>query len=63
MEIFVRCTIDEEKLKMAIDRLGCTEGDLVNRVRGLLNSGTLETLCDNEELFSQVLFSINKPLF
>lgn len=63
MEIFVRCTIDEDLLQEGLKKLGCDENDFIQKVYNMLSDDVIETLDDNKELFSEIAFAINEPLF
>ena len=63
MEIFVRCTINEELLQEGLKKLNCEEGEFIQKVYNMLSDDAIETLDDNRELFSEIAFSINEPLF
>ena len=63
MEIFVRCTIDEDLLQEGLKKLNCEEGEFIQKVYNMLSDDAIETLDDNKELFSEIKFSINEPLF
>ena len=63
MEIFVRCTISEDLLQEGLKKLNCDESDFIQKVYNMLSDDVIETLDDNRELFSEIKFSINEPLF
>lgn len=63
MEIFVRCTISEELLQEGLKKLNCEEWEFIEKVSHMLSDDVIETLDDNRELFSEINFSINEPLF
>ena len=62
MEIFIRCTINEEQLQEGLKQLNCTEQEFIDKVGSMLNESVVETLEDNEEIFSEIAWSINSPL-
>lgn len=63
MEIFVRCTIDEETFQNCLADLNCSEEEFENKVKTMLTEEPIfEVLDDNQHLFSEVNWSINKPL-
>lgn len=62
MEIFIRCTIDEETLQDGLKQLNCTEEQFQKKVEEMLKEDAIETLEDNRELFCEIEFSINKAL-
>lgn len=63
MEIFIRCTISEEKLGKVYEELGFTEEDLTQRLEENFKEDIFATLEDSQDIFSEVEWSINKPLF
>ena len=63
MEIFVRCTLDENQLSKARDIYNYSDDELIEMMEKCLNEDVFETLDDNRELFSEIKFSINEPLF
>ena len=63
MEIFVRCTISEDLLQQALKQLNCDESDFIQKVSKMLSENVIETLDDNQELFSEIAWSINQPLY
>ena len=63
MEIFVRCTIDEDLLQAGLKKLNCEEWEFIEKVSHMLSDDVIETLDDNKELFSEIAFAINEPLF
>ena len=63
MEIFIRCTISEEKLGKAYEELGFTEEDLTQRLEENFKEDIFSTLEDSQDIFSEVAWSINEPLF
>ena len=63
MEIFIRCTISEEELDKAYEELGFTEEDLTQRLEENFKEDIFATLEDSQDIFSEVAWSINKPLF
>lgn len=63
MEIFVRCTLDENQLSKAKDIYNYSDDELIEMMEKCLNEDVFETLDDNRELFSEIKFSINEPLF
>lgn len=63
MEIFVRCTLDENQLSKAKDIYNYSDDELIEMMEKCLNEDVFETLDDNRELFSEIAFSINEPLF
>ena len=63
MEIFVRCKLDENQLSKAKDIYNYSDDELIEMMEKCLNEDVFETLDDNRELFSEVKFSINEPLF
>ena len=63
MEIFVRCTIDEDLLQPALKELNWDESDFIQETSKRLNKNITETLDKYQELFSEVAWSINQPLF
>lgn len=63
MEIYVKCTIDEETLKKILTSLNCPEEFFENTVKTMLTEEPIfEVLDDNQELFSEIKWSINEPL-
>lgn len=62
MEIFVKCTLDEDLLQEGLKNLNCDESEFIQKVYNMLSDDVIETLDDNRELFSEIKFSINKPL-
>lgn len=63
MEIFVRCKLDENQLSKAKDIYNYSDDELIEMMEKCLNEDVFETLDDNRELFSEIAFSINEPLF
>ena len=63
MEIFIRCTISEKGLGKAYEELGLTEEDLTQRLEENFKEDIFATLEDSQDIFSEVEWSINKPLF
>lgn len=63
MEIFVRCTLDENQLAKAKDIYNYSDDELIEMMEKCLSEDIFETLDDNRELFSEIAFSINEPLF
>lgn len=63
MEIFIRCTISEEGLGKAYEELGFTEEELTQRLEENFKEDIFATLKDSQDIFSEVEWSINKPLF
>lgn len=63
MEIFVRCKLDENQLSKARDIYNYSDDELIEMMEKCLSEDIFETLDDNRELFSEVKFSINEPLF
>lgn len=63
MEIFVRCTIDEDLLQQGLKQLKCDESDFIQEFSKMLSDNVIETLDDNQELFSEIAWSINEPLY
>ena len=63
MEIFVRCTIDEDLLQEGLKKLNCDESEFIQKVSNMLSDDVIETLDDIKELFSEIKFSINQPLY
>lgn len=63
MEIFIRCAISEEELGKAYEELGFTEEDLTQRLEENFKEDIFATLEDSQDIFSEVEWSINKPLF
>lgn len=63
MEIFIRCTISEEELGKVYEELGFTEEDLTQRLEENFKEDIFSTLEDNQDIFSEVAWSINEPLF
>ena len=63
MEIFVRCKLDENQLSKAKDIYNYSDDELIEMMEKCLNEDVFETLDDNRELFSEIKFSINEPLF
>lgn len=63
MEIFIRCTIDEETLKKCLADLNCSEDFFEKKVKTMLEEEPIfEVLDDNQHLFCEVEWSINSPL-
>ncbi len=62
MEIFIRCTIDEETFEKMLKENNLTEEEAVERMSDLLREDALSTLEDNQELFCQIDWAINEPL-
>ena len=63
MEIFVRCTLDENQLSKAKDIYNYSDDELIEMMEKCLNEDVFETLDDNRELFSEIKFSIKQPLY
>ena len=59
----MRCTISEELLQEGLKKLNWDESDFIQKVYNMLSEDVIETLDDNKELFSEIAFSINEPLF
>ena len=63
MEIFIRCTIDEDLLQQGLKQLNCDESEFIQKISKMLSKDVIETLDDNQELFSEIAWSINQPLY
>jgi hypothetical protein len=63
MEIYVKCTIDKETFEKCLKELNCPEEVFENTVKTMLTEEPIfEVLDDNQELFSEIKWSINEPL-
>lgn len=63
MKIYVKCTIDEETFEKCLKELNCPEEVFENKVKTMLTEEPIfEVLDDNQELFSEIKWSINEPL-
>ena len=63
MEIFIRCTVDEDLLQEELKKINCNESDFIQKISKLLSENVIETLDDNQEIFSEIAWSINQPLY